>query len=135
VTVSVISLTVRKTINLGSMPNKTDFIIIGTSRQLGKLTNFFPTKIHSHGITPSDAVRNIGVTSDSDFNFRKPVSLTCHSCFYHIRDLRVLVAIFLFQLPKLLLQHSLRLGLITATLFFITLHLRIFKKFSVFRTN
>ena len=35
-------------------------------------------------------------------------------------------AIFLFQSPKPLLQHSLLVGLITATLFFITLHLRIF---------
>ena len=34
-------------------------------------------------------------------------------------------AIFLFQLPKLLLQLSLLVGLIIATLFFITLHLMI----------
>jgi len=27
-------------------------------------------------------------TFDSNFNLRKPVSLTCHSFFYHIRDLR-----------------------------------------------
>jgi len=68
--------------------NKTDFIIIGTSRQRRKLTRFFPMPILSHSITPSDTVRNIGVTSDSDFNFRKHISLTCRSCFYHIRDLR-----------------------------------------------
>ena len=49
--------------------NKTDFIIIGTSRQRSKLT-FFPTNILSHSITPSDTVRNLGVTFDSDFNFR-----------------------------------------------------------------
>jgi len=36
----------------------------------------------------SDTVRNLGVTFDSDFNFRKPVSLTCRPCFYHIRALR-----------------------------------------------
>ena len=68
--------------------NKTDFIIIGTSRQRSKLTRFFPTNILSHSITPSDTVRNLGVTFDSDFNFRKHISLTCRSCFYHIRDLR-----------------------------------------------
>jgi len=33
-------------------------------------------------------LRNLGVTFDSDFNFRKHVSLTCRFCFYHIRDLR-----------------------------------------------
>jgi len=31
---------------------------------------------------------NLGVTFDSDFYFRKHISLTCRSCFYHIRDLR-----------------------------------------------
>ena len=38
----------------------------------------------------------------------------------------VFVAIFLFQSPKALLPHSLLLGLITATLIFVALHLRIF---------
>jgi len=56
--------------------NKTDFVILGTSRQRSKLTNFFLTNILSHSITPSDTVRNFGVTFDSDFNFRKHVSLT-----------------------------------------------------------
>jgi len=41
----------------------------------------------SHNITPSDIVRNLGVTFDIHFNFRKHISLTCHSCFYRIRDL------------------------------------------------
>jgi len=56
--------------------NKTDFIIIGTFRQPIKLTHFFPTNILSHSSTPSDTVRNLGATFDSDFNFRKHVSLT-----------------------------------------------------------
>ena len=68
--------------------NKTDFIIIGTSRQRSKLTHFFPMNILSHSITPSDMVRNLGVTFDSDFNFRKHISLTSRSCFYHIYNLR-----------------------------------------------
>jgi len=44
--------------------------------------------ILSHSITPSDTVRNLGVTFDSAFNFWKHVSQTCRSCFCHIRDLR-----------------------------------------------
>jgi len=51
-------------------------------------TRFFPTPILNHSITPSYAVRNLGVTFDSDFNFRKYVSLTCRSSCYHIRELR-----------------------------------------------
>ena len=53
-----------------------------------KLTRFFPTPILNHSITPSHSVRNLGVTFDSDFNFRKHISLTYHCCFYRIRDLR-----------------------------------------------
>ena len=68
--------------------NKTDFIIIGTSRQQSKLTHFFSINILSHSITPSDTVRNIGVTFDSDFNIIKHVSVTCRCCFYQIRVLR-----------------------------------------------
>jgi len=67
--------------------NKTDFIIIGTSRQRSKPTRFLPKPILNHSITPSDTVRNLGVTFDSNFNFRKHVSLICRSCFYHIPDI------------------------------------------------
>jgi len=44
--------------------------------------------ILSHSITPSDTIRNLDVTFDNGFNFRKHVSLTCPSCFYNIRELR-----------------------------------------------
>jgi len=64
------------------------FIIIDASRQRKKLTRYFPTPIFNHSFTPSYTVRNLGVTFDSDFNLRKHVSLTCRSCFYHIRDRR-----------------------------------------------
>ena len=106
--------------------NKTYFIIIGTSRQSCKPTRFFPVNIVSHSITPPDAVRNLGIIFDNDFNFRKHISLTCRRCFYYIFvTFTVFVAIFLFQSPKPLLQHSLPVGLFTATLFFIASHLRI----------
>jgi len=67
--------------------NKTDFIIIGTSRRRNKHTHLFTTNMLSHSITPSDTVCNLGVTLDSDLNVSKHISPTCHSCFYHIRDL------------------------------------------------
>ena len=61
---------------------------MGTSSKRSKLTRFFPTQLRIHRITPSDTVRNLGVTFDSDFNFRKHVSLTCCCCFYRIRGIR-----------------------------------------------
>ena len=106
--------------------SKTDFIILGTSRQRCKLTHFFPTNILSDRITPSNTVSNIGVIFDSDFDFRIHISLTCHSCFYLFLIFAIFGVVFLFQLPKAMLQHSLLVGLITATLFFVTLYLRIF---------
>ena len=51
-----------------------------------QLTRLFPTPILNRSITPSDTVHNLGVTFDSDFNFRKHISLTYRSCFYHIPD-------------------------------------------------
>ena len=93
--------------------NKTDFIIIGTSRQRSNPTHFFPTNILSHSITPSDAELNLGLTFGGDFNFRKHVSII-------FVTVAVFGAMFLFQSPKPLLQHSLLVGLPTATLFFVT---------------
>ncbi|KAK2149636.1 hypothetical protein LSH36_443g03020 [Paralvinella palmiformis] len=72
--------------------NKTDFTIIGTFRQRSKLSRFFPMLILNHSITPSDTVYNLGVTFDNDFNFRKHISLTNRSWFYHIRDLLRILA-------------------------------------------
>jgi len=68
--------------------NKTDFIIIRTSRQRSKLTYFFPMNIPNRNIIPSDTVRNLDVIFDREFNLRKHICLTCRSCFCHIRDLR-----------------------------------------------
>jgi len=74
--------------NLRLNAYKTSFIIIRISRQRNKHTHFFPTNILCHSITPSNTLRNLGVTFDSDFNFIKHISLSCLSCFYHIPDLR-----------------------------------------------
>jgi len=102
--------------------NKTNFLIIGTSRQRSKLIYFFPMTSVSHSIAPSDTVRNLGVAFDSDFNFRKHVSMTCRSCFYHIRDLRRIRRYSYLSVAKTIATHS----LITTTLFFIKSHLRLF---------
>jgi hypothetical protein len=104
--------------------NKTDFIIISTSRQSSKLTHFFPTNILSHSIIPSDTVCNLDVTFDSDVNLIKLVSLTYHSCFYHIRHLHRIRRYIALSGTNTIATAL--VGLITATLIFITLHLRIF---------
>ena len=48
--------------------DKTEFIIIGASRQRAKLDGLFPTQILSQSITPTDLIFNLGVTFDENFN-------------------------------------------------------------------
>ena len=86
----------------------------------------FSMPILNHSMTPSNTVRNLDVAFDSDFNFRKHVSLTCRCCFHHIRDLRSIRRHVSLSVAKTMLQHSLLVGLITATLFFRTSHIKIF---------
>ena len=68
--------------------DKTEFLIIGTPKQCGKLDGFFTTRILSQNITQATSAKNLGVTFDKNFNFRQHISQTCRCCFYHIRDLR-----------------------------------------------
>jgi len=83
--------------------------IIGTSRKSSKRIRFFPTLILSHSITLSDTVRNVGVTFDSNFNFRKAccsdMSLLLLSYSW---SSPFLVLYFSFQSPKplILLSYS-----------------------------
>ena len=68
--------------------DKTEFLIIGTPKQCGKLYGFFPTYILNHTITPAASAKNLCVTFDKNLNFIQHISQTCRCCFYHIRDLR-----------------------------------------------
>ena len=87
VTISVIVLSGYQIIDLGSMQKtKTNISIMGTPRQRSKLSlsSLRPSSImasHYHSLY-------LGVTFDSDFNFRTHIYLTWSCCFYHISDLR-----------------------------------------------
>jgi len=87
--------------DLGLMETQ-KIIIVGTSRQCNKLTNFFPTSILNHIITPYHTVRNIGSTFDSDVNIRKYIYLACRCCFYYIRDLSCVHRYICLLVAKLL---------------------------------
>ena len=54
----------------------------------------FPAKLLDQEIAPTDSARNLGVVFDDCLNFRKHISLACHSCYIHIRDLRRLRTVF-----------------------------------------
>ena len=51
-----------------------------------KLESFFPVNILGNSLSPAKFAKNLGVTFDADFTFKKHVSTICSSCYYHIRD-------------------------------------------------
>ena len=69
-------------------PDKTEFILFGSSSQRAKLASCFPVDILGSQLCPTDKVRNLGVVFDSNFSFSQHVSSVCKSCFIHLRDLR-----------------------------------------------
>ena len=49
---------------------------------------FFPINILGTFLSPTEAIRNLGVWFDSDFSFSCYVRNNCKACFVHIRDLK-----------------------------------------------
>ena len=50
--------------------NETQFFIIGTQKQRGKLNYFFPTPMLSQNFTPAASTRNLGASFDNNVYFR-----------------------------------------------------------------
>ena len=69
-------------------PNKTEFLIIGTSQQLSKLNNPTLAFDSSTTISPVISARNLGIVFDNHLSFNAQITALSKSCFYHIRDLR-----------------------------------------------
>ena len=69
-------------------PDKTKFIVFGSKSQHEKLNHSFPVNILGNLISPTDAVRNLGVWFDSDFSFSYHVMKVCKACLAHVRDLK-----------------------------------------------
>ena len=49
---------------------------------------YFPVELLNQNFAEIDCVRNLDVSFDPAFSFKKHVSDICRSAFYHIRDLR-----------------------------------------------
>jgi len=69
-------------------PLKTQFIWLGTRQQLAKLDlNLLAAEFPL--ISFSTSVRDLGVILDQELTFSKHLSSLSRSCFYHLRQLRV----------------------------------------------
>ena len=70
-------------------PSKTELIWLGSSRRL-KHCPLGEQTIADVSITPSQHVRNLGVMIDSDLTMVNHISHLTRTCFYHLRQLRVI---------------------------------------------
>ena len=69
-------------------PDKTVFIVFGSSHQRDKLSKFFPAQILGNSLTPTEFVKNLGVWFDSDFSLSKHVGTICRNSFVQLREFR-----------------------------------------------
>ena len=69
-------------------PDKTEFLFTGNITQRSKFDAVFPISLMGKNTYPSSSVRNLGVSFDQNFNFRKHITKVCQACYYHITDFR-----------------------------------------------
>ena len=67
--------------------DKTEFLIIGTERQLSKVS-VDKIKIGQAEVSPASSVRNLGTWFDSHLDMSTHVSKTCASAFYYLYNIR-----------------------------------------------
>ena len=67
--------------------DKTEFMIIGTSQQLAKVS-INSLRVGTATITPVSPARNLGSRFDSKLTLATRISKTCNSAFYYMYNLR-----------------------------------------------
>lgn len=69
-------------------PDKDEIILLGSAAKHDKSASCFLVNILGSLFSPTDKLRNLGVTSDFDFSFSIHADAVCRSCFAEIRDIR-----------------------------------------------
>ena len=69
-------------------PDKNEFFIIGDRQARESLIKKFPTQLLGNSISPTNTVKNLGVTFDSGNTFTRHITNMCCACYYHLKDLR-----------------------------------------------
>ena len=69
-------------------PSKTEFLLIGSPQQLGKISDTTLTLTPDTVLSPANSARNLGFIFDSHLSYHDHISTIAKSCFFHIRDLR-----------------------------------------------
>ena len=69
-------------------PSKTEFLLLGTPRQLDKFANIDSVNFDSTLITKSNSVRNLGAIFDKSMSFTDHINHVCKVTHFQIRDIR-----------------------------------------------
>ena len=69
-------------------PEKAEIISIGDKQARESLIQKFPTQLLGNSISPTDTVKNPGVTFDSGNTFTNHITKVCCAYYYHLKDLR-----------------------------------------------
>ena len=69
-------------------PEKTEFTVIGIRQARESTMQKFPTQFHGNLISPTNEVKNLGVTFDSGNTFASHITKVCRACYYHLQDFR-----------------------------------------------
>ena len=67
---------------------KTESIIIGDRQTRESLRQNFPIQRLGNSLSPTDIVKNLGVTFHSGNTFTSHIAKVCHACYYHLKDLK-----------------------------------------------
>ena len=75
-------------VRLKLIPEKTEFTIIGDRQARESLVQKCPTQFLGNSISPTNEVKNLGVSFDSGNTFASHITKVCHACYYHLKDFR-----------------------------------------------
>ena len=67
-------------------PEKTEFTVIGDRQARESLMKKFPTQFLGNSISPTNEVKNLGITFDSGNTFASHITKVCPACYYHLKD-------------------------------------------------
>ena len=68
--------------------DKTEFLFIGTRKQLTKIDTSCSITVGERDIDPGLCARNLGVWFDSQLNISTHVTGLCNAAFYHLHNIR-----------------------------------------------
>ena len=83
-------------------PEKTEFTVIGNRRARESLMQKFSTQFLGNSISPTNEVKNLGVTFDSGNTFASHITKVCHACYYHLKDFRCICKFLIVDTANLL---------------------------------